>query len=48
MNIHIQIIKEEEIVTIIPLLIKLNSKTPHKILTDRVLEMAKASNYECA
>lgn len=48
MNIHIQIIKEEEMVTIIPLLTKLNSKTPHKILTDRVLEMAKASNYECA
>jgi len=48
MNIHIQIINEKEIGTIIPLLTKLNSKTPLKTLTERVLEMSKASNYECA
>jgi GNAT superfamily N-acetyltransferase len=48
MNIHIQIIKEEEIITIIPLLNKLNTKTPLQTLTERVLEMSKAPNYECA
>jgi GNAT superfamily N-acetyltransferase len=47
MDIHIQIINEKEIETIIPLLTKLNSKTPLKTLTERVLEMSKASNYEC-
>ena len=47
MDIHIQIINEKKIETIIPLLTKLNSKTPLKTLTERVLEMSKASNYEC-
>jgi diamine N-acetyltransferase len=48
MKIHIQIIEEENILTIIPLLKKLNSKTPPKLLEERVLEISKISNYECA
>ena len=39
--------EQKKIETIIPLLTKLNSKTPLKTLTERVLEMSKASNYEC-
>ena len=48
MKTHIKIIEAEEILTIIPLLTKLNSKTPLALLKERVLEMVKMSNYECA
>ena len=47
MKTHIQIIEKEEILTIIPLLIKLNSKTPLELLKERVIEIAEISNYEC-
>ncbi|WP_405604033.1 GNAT family N-acetyltransferase [Polaribacter sp. Asnod1-A03] len=47
MKIHIQTIQSEEILTIIPLLVKLNSKTPLPLLKERVLEMSLFSNYEC-
>jgi len=43
----IQIIETDDILTIIPLLTKLNSKTPLSLLKERVLEMSKLSNYEC-
>ena len=41
MKTEIKVIKEEEILTIIPLLSKLNSKTPKEILKERVLEISK-------
>ncbi|KGL62992.1 GNAT family N-acetyltransferase [Polaribacter sp. Hel1_85] len=47
MKTHIQVIKVEEILTIIPLLTKLNSKTPLSLLKERILEIAEISNYEC-
>lgn len=47
MKIHIQLIEANEIVTILPLLSKLNTKTPESILKERVLEMANLPNYEC-
>jgi GNAT superfamily N-acetyltransferase len=47
MKTHIEIIRADDILTIIPLLIKLNSKTPLNLLKKRVLEMSKLSNYEC-
>ena len=45
-NLTIRILAKDEILSIIPLLKKLNNKTPNKILTDRVLEMSNQS-YEC-
>jgi GNAT superfamily N-acetyltransferase len=42
-----QVIETEQILTIIPLLKKLNSKTPIELLKKRVLEMANLPNYEC-
>ena len=47
MKTQIKVIQEEEILSIIPLLIKLNSKTPLKILKERVVEIAKTPHYEC-
>ena len=47
MKTQIKVIETENILTIIPLLIKLNSKTPLEILKERVVEIAKTSNYEC-
>ena len=47
MKTQIKVIKTEEILTIIPLLTKLNSKTPLKLLKERVLEIAEIANYEC-
>lgn len=47
MNIKIEIIKAEDIKTILPLLSIINTKTPLKILTERVLEMASLPHYEC-
>jgi GNAT superfamily N-acetyltransferase len=44
--ISIRVISKENILSIIPLLEKLNDKTPNKILIDRVLEMS-SQNYEC-
>jgi hypothetical protein len=46
-TLQIQIIKLEDILSIIPLLIKLNNKTSLELLKERVFEIAKISNYEC-
>ena len=45
-NTSIRVISKENILSIIPLLEKLNDKTPNNILIDRVLEMS-TQNYEC-
>ena len=47
MNVRIQPIEEDTILLILPLLQKLNTKTPLNILEKRVLEMATLPNYEC-
>lgn len=47
MSVLIQPIAPKDILQIIPLLQKLNSKTPKNILEERVKEMASLSNYEC-
>lgn len=45
-NISIRAISKDNILSIIPLLKKLNNKTPDEILIKRVLEMSEQS-YEC-
>ena len=45
-NLSIQVISKDKILSIVPLLAKLNGKTPKKILISRVLEMSN-QNYEC-
>ena len=45
-NLSIQVISKDKILSIVPLLHKLNGKTPNKILMSRVLEMSN-QNYEC-
>ena len=47
MEIKIELIKKEDILTIIPLLSIINTKTPKEILRERVLEMAQLPHYEC-
>ncbi|WP_233900548.1 GNAT family N-acetyltransferase [Tenacibaculum piscium] len=47
MNINFRIILTKEILIILPLLKKANTKTPHDILKERVLEMANYPTYEC-
>lgn len=47
MQIKIEIIKKEDILSILPLLSIINTKTPKNILTARVLEMANLPHYEC-
>ncbi|WGH75504.1 GNAT family N-acetyltransferase [Tenacibaculum tangerinum] len=47
MNIRFNPISKEDILTILPLLKKINTTTPHDILETRVLEMVDYSNYEC-
>ena len=48
MEIKIEIINKEDILSIIPLLSVINTKTPENILIKRVLEMASLPHYECA
>lgn len=48
MNIYFKIIQKEAILQIIPVLQKLNTKTPEHLLKERVLEMAEYPHYECA
>ena len=45
-SIHIKIIPQEEILSILPLITQLNTKTPEKTLQERILEMS-TQNYEC-
>jgi len=47
MNIEIHPIAKENILEIIPLLQKVNTKTPLALLKTRVLEMSTYPNYEC-
>mgnify|MGYP000070723521 CR=1 FL=1 len=47
MDIHIQPIPTKNILQIIPLLQKLNDKTPKALLENRVKEMSLLPNYEC-
>ena len=47
MNIHFKSINKKDILSILPLLQKINTTTPHDILKARVLEMIECSNYEC-
>jgi GNAT superfamily N-acetyltransferase len=48
MNVRIQSIKEEDILQIVPLLQKINTKTPLNLLEERLKEMAALPHYECA
>ncbi|WP_440121139.1 GNAT family N-acetyltransferase [Tenacibaculum sp. Ill] len=47
MKISFNLINKEDILTILPLLRKANTTTPHDVLKTRVLEMAQYQNYEC-
>lgn len=47
MNFEIHPIAKENILDILPLLKIANTKTPHDLLKERVLEMATYPNYEC-
>ena len=47
MKIKIEIIKAEDILTILPLLSIINTKTPEDILIKRTLEMSQLPHYEC-
>jgi GNAT superfamily N-acetyltransferase len=47
MNIIFRSIKKEDILTVLPLLRKLNTTTPDTILKERLLEMTTYNTYEC-
>ena len=47
MNLKIQPILKENILDILPLLKKVNTKTPHELLELRILEMITYPTYEC-
>ncbi len=47
MNIFFKPVQKDNILSILPLLSKINTKTPPDILKERVLEMRSAFNYEC-
>lgn len=47
MNLHIELIKTGDILQIIPLLRRINYKTPDDILKKRLEEMVQLPNYEC-
>lgn len=47
MNIDIRVIPSEDILSILPLLQKLNTKTPKELLETRLLDMVTYPNYEC-
>lgn len=47
MNIHIKSIQPSHILQVIPLLRKINHKTPLKILESRMKEMIELPHYEC-
>lgn len=47
MNIDIRPIEKENILDILPLIKKINTKTPNHLLKERVLEMVNYQNYEC-
>jgi len=47
MKITFRPIKKEDILTILPLLIKLNSTTSENLLRERIIEMTTYDTYEC-
>ena len=47
MQIKIEVIKTKDILSILPLLSKINTKTQPELLKERVLEMASLPHYEC-
>ncbi|WP_422092123.1 GNAT family N-acetyltransferase [Tenacibaculum ovolyticum] len=47
MEIIFRTIKKEDILTVLPLLKKLNTTTPDVILKERLLEMTTYNTYEC-
>ena len=47
MNVHIEPIKASDILQIIPLIKKINHKTPDDLLKARFEEMVTLTNYEC-
>ncbi|WBX75803.1 GNAT family N-acetyltransferase [Tenacibaculum ovolyticum] len=47
MKIIFRTIKKEDILTVLPLLRKLNTTTPDAILKERLLEMTTYNTYEC-
>ncbi|PKH50824.1 GNAT family N-acetyltransferase [Tenacibaculum sp. Bg11-29] len=47
MEITFKTIKKEDILTVLPLLRKLNTTTPDTILKERLLEMTTYNTYEC-
>tara|TARA_R110002073_G_scaffold297764_1_gene464083 strand:+ start:18012 stop:18458 length:447 start_codon:yes stop_codon:yes gene_type:complete len=47
MNIHIESIHHSKILQIIPLLQKINHKTPLELLEERLMEMIQLPHYEC-
>ncbi|CAM1346543.1 GNAT family N-acetyltransferase [Tenacibaculum crassostreae] len=47
MNIHFQPIDKKDLLSILPLVQKVNTTTPFDILKKRVLEMFEYPNYEC-
>ncbi|WP_299161940.1 GNAT family N-acetyltransferase [uncultured Tenacibaculum sp.] len=47
MNLSFKSIDNKDILSILPLLKKANTTTPHDILEKRVLEMVNYSTYEC-
>lgn len=47
MNIQFNAISSEDILSILPLLEKINTTTPRELLKERLLEMVNYQNYEC-
>lgn len=47
MNVTFKSIEKENILDILPLLSIINTKTPSRLLKERVLEMVNYQNYEC-
>lgn len=47
MNVHIESIQPDDILQAIPLLRKINQKTPLDVLESRMKEMIALPNYEC-
>lgn len=47
MNLSFKSIDKKDILSILPLMYKANTSTPHNILKERILEMVNYSTYEC-
>ncbi|WP_299682905.1 GNAT family N-acetyltransferase [uncultured Tenacibaculum sp.] len=47
MNISFNTIDKDNILSIFPLLSKINTKTPPDLLKNRIIEMGNCPNYEC-